>query len=148
MKFRKKNWAKFCITTVLFYFFRRRCFRLKSRLKVINFLFFCAFKQSLSKKLLKHQTSLSKKKLLLSQPDGTTGCFVVVVGSVSGFLVVVVFWVCLVVVVFGVCLVVVGFGVGLAVVDLVTGEDVGFGVGRTLTSFKMQLTSDADTFSL
>ena len=107
---------------------------------------------------MKHQTSLSKKKkLLLSQPDGTTGCFVVVVGSVSGFLVVVVFWVCLVVVVFGVCLVVVvfgvclvvvGFGVGLAVVDLVTGEDVGFGVGRTLTSFKMQLTSDADTFSL
>merc|ERR1719354_1282348 len=111
----------------------------------------------------------------ISQPSGTRGCFVVVVGFVSGFsvvvgfgvclvvvgfgvcLVVVVFGVCLdvvglgvclVVVVFGVCLDVVGFGVGLAVVDCVTGEVVGFGVGRTLTSSKMQLTSDADIFSL
>merc|ERR1719354_869910 len=102
----------------------------------------------------------------ISQPSGTTGCFVVEVGFVSGFsvvvglgvclvvvglgvcLVVVVFGVCLVVVGFGVCLDVVGFGVGLAVVDRVTGEVVGFGVGRTLTSSKMQLTSDADIFSL
>merc|ERR1719354_777066 len=93
----------------------------------------------------------------ISQPSGTTGCFVVEVGFVSGFsvvvglgfcLVVVGLGVCLVVVVFGVCLDVVGFGVGLAVVDRVTGEVVGFGVGRTLTSSKMQLTSDADIFSL
>ena len=100
---------------------------------------------------------LNKKILLLSQPSGTTGCFVVEVGFVSGFsvvvglgvcLVVVGLGVCLVVVVFGVCLDVVGFGVGLAVVDRVTGEVVGFGVGRTLTSSKMQLTSDADIFSL
>merc|ERR1719354_60287 len=93
----------------------------------------------------------------ISQPFGTTGCFVVEVGFVSGFLVVVGLGVCLVVVGFGVCLVVVvfgdcldvvGFGVGLAVVDRVTGEVVVVGVGRTLTSSKMQLTSDADIFSL